>query len=524
MKRIADLYVRVSTDEQADKGYSQRDQDERLRKYCEHNDIVVRSVIYEDHSAKNFNRPEWKRMLQNYKKTKVNPDLILFTKWDRFSRNTSDAFQMIDILERLNIEVRAIEQPLDLSIPESKTILAVYLSIPEVENVRRALNTIYGMRRAMKEGRYMGVAPVGYSNKITENGKKYIAIKEIEGDLLRQAFEEIAEGIYTTEEIRRKYNRKGLKCSSAHFYHIIRNPLYYGVIYVPAFKAEQAMLVKGQHEAIITEALFKKVQVVIEARNNRPKKKNGVQIMSNPLFPLRGFLECPHCGLTLTASSSRGSKGNYYNYYHCQSECGKRYKAEVVNDLFVAELRNKYTLPINLAEITIKVIGDVYKKQGSDSSVEKGKIVKIIDEQNKRVSKARDLLLAGDLEPDDYKIIKTESETKIRTLEEELLLLNEEREDISKYLKKCSYLLTNLSEIYLNSEIEVKRKIIGSMFPQKISFDGMNYRTPKINEALSVISLINKQLSVNKKKDVVDNQQHPCQVAGSRIELPTSGL
>ena len=31
----ADLYIRVSTDEQADKGYSQRDQDDRLRKYCD---------------------------------------------------------------------------------------------------------------------------------------------------------------------------------------------------------------------------------------------------------------------------------------------------------------------------------------------------------------------------------------------------------------------------------------------------------------------------------------------------------
>lgn len=33
--RKADLYIRVSTDEQADKGYSQRDQEDRLRRYCE---------------------------------------------------------------------------------------------------------------------------------------------------------------------------------------------------------------------------------------------------------------------------------------------------------------------------------------------------------------------------------------------------------------------------------------------------------------------------------------------------------
>jgi site-specific DNA recombinase len=48
MRKIADLYVRVSTDEQADRGYSQRNQEEMLRKYCDINAVEVRHVIYED--------------------------------------------------------------------------------------------------------------------------------------------------------------------------------------------------------------------------------------------------------------------------------------------------------------------------------------------------------------------------------------------------------------------------------------------------------------------------------------------
>lgn len=52
--KIADLYIRVSTDEQADKGYSQRDQHERLEKYCQQNEITIGQVIFEDHSAKKF--------------------------------------------------------------------------------------------------------------------------------------------------------------------------------------------------------------------------------------------------------------------------------------------------------------------------------------------------------------------------------------------------------------------------------------------------------------------------------------
>ncbi len=75
--KIADLYIRVSTDEQADKGYSQRDQEERLKKYCEINSIQVRKVIFEDHSAKTFNRPEWVKLLIDVKKYKGKSDLIL---------------------------------------------------------------------------------------------------------------------------------------------------------------------------------------------------------------------------------------------------------------------------------------------------------------------------------------------------------------------------------------------------------------------------------------------------------------
>lgn len=136
--KIADLYIRVSTDEQADKGYSQRNQEDVLLKYCEINNIKVRKVLFEDHSAKTFERPEWKNLLIELKKHKGKTDLVLFTKWDRFSRNASDAYQMISTLRKMGVEPQAIEQPLDMNVPENKMMLAVYLTTPEIENDRRA--------------------------------------------------------------------------------------------------------------------------------------------------------------------------------------------------------------------------------------------------------------------------------------------------------------------------------------------------------------------------------------------------
>jgi site-specific DNA recombinase len=130
--KIADLYFRVSTDEQAEKGYSQRNQEEILRKYCEINAIQIRKLIFEDHSAKTFDRPKWNDLLLDLRKSRGKSDIILFTKWDRFSRNAGDAYQMINTLRKLGIEPQAVEQPLDLSIPENKMMLAFYLAAHEV--------------------------------------------------------------------------------------------------------------------------------------------------------------------------------------------------------------------------------------------------------------------------------------------------------------------------------------------------------------------------------------------------------
>lgn len=331
--KTADLYIRVSTDEQADKGYSQRDQEERLKKYCSQNNIAIGQVLFEDHSAKTFNRPAWIKLLEDLKKKNNKTNLVLFTKWDRFSRNAGDAYQMISILTKLGIEPQAVEQPLDLSIPENKMMLAIYLAAPEVENDRRALNTFYGMRRARKEGRLMGRAPYGYMNRSKEDGRKYIAVKEPEASALKWAFNEIAKGVLAADQVRQELNKntRNRQIGKSNFHIMIRNPLYCGKIFIPKHKDEEAHFVKGQHEAIIDEKLFNAVQQILDG--NRKIKRPNSKVLSDENLPLRGFLICPKCRRNLTGSASTGRNGKYY-YYHCIASCGFRQKAEHTNEIF----------------------------------------------------------------------------------------------------------------------------------------------------------------------------------------------
>jgi len=513
--KIADLYIRVSTDEQADRGYSQRDQDERLRKYCEINSIQVRKVVYEDHSAKTFNRPAWTKLLADLRKHRGHSDLILFTKWDRFSRNAGDAYQMISTLRRLGVEPQAVEQPLDLSIPENKMMLAFYLAAPEVENDRRALNTFHGMRRAKKEGRWMGTAPIGYINRITESGKKYIAPKDIQGDVMCWAFNELAIGKFNTEQVWKMAKEKGLMCSKNNFWVAIRNPVYCGRIFIPKFKDEESFMVQGQHEPLISEAMFYRVQDVLDGR----KKAMRPKIAVDDNLPLRGFLICPNCGRMLTGSASKG-RTQHYHYYHCSSECGIRYKAQEPNVKIVDEIR-KYVHPLPRLQLFKEVIVSVYKAKTHAQHNEVQQLKIQLEEANKRLSKARELLLCGDIEADDYRTIKAESEERINRLEARLTTSVIDTINIEPIWDKAISSISQLDVLYENGTVTQKRKIIGSMFPEKLTFDGFQYRTTRINEALNLILLINSKIQSKKNGTNPSFLDLSHQVTPARLEPAT---
>ncbi|MBF4473423.1 recombinase family protein [Flavobacterium sp. HJJ] len=518
MKKIADLYVRVSTDEQADRGYSQRNQEEVLRKYCQINDITIRDVIYEDHSAKTFIRPQWNKLLEKLRKNKNKTDLVLFTKWDRFSRNAGDAYQMINILRKLGVEPQGIEQPLDLSIPENKMMLAFYLAAPEVENDRRALNTFHGMRRARKEGRYMGLAPAGYINRIREDGAKYIAFDEPEASIIKWAFVELAKGVFNTEQIFFKAKKKGLKCSRNNFWRLIRNPVYCGKITVPKYKDEEAKYVTGQHKALITETLFNEVQEVLDGRgrNFRPK------IVTKEPFPLRGFFMCPECNKILTGSISKG-RNNYYAYYHCSAGCRFRINADSANTVFMDNL--KMYIPIaEIGNVYKNLIIEAYKESDKVNIDYKIKLVEEINDYKKRIAYIRDLLSKQQIDVLDYSEMNSNYKNETLKLEQKLSNISESSQDVKDLLSKGVLRLLELNQCYKDGGWIGCRELIGSIFPENFTIVKNTFRTARVNEVLELIYMINRALFENKNGIKKDLSSLSRQVAGTGLEPVTFGL
>ena len=496
MKKInCILYIRVSTDEQAEKGYSQRHQEEILSKYALMKEYNIIAVFKEDHSAKSFIRPEFNKILGLLKKKNHDINLLLFTKWDRFSRNAGDAYAMINKLNKLGVEPQGIEQPLDLSVPENKMMLAFYLATPEVENDRRSLNVIVGMRRAKKEGRYVGSAPKGYSNKRDEQDRAIIVPNE-KAEHIKKAFEWVATGLYSNIEVKNMLQAKfDHYMSKSHFHTLVRNPIYIGYVPIKAYKDEKANIVKGIHEPLISEELFWKVQELLDKKS---KKLPPKQAKIREDFPLRAILECRKCGGSITGSKSKGN-GGYYSYYHCQHKCKERYKTTSANEAF-EKLLNSFKFKGEVIDAYLEILTSELRAQERTGNSRISQIDKEISQYNERISKALQLMLDGDITPNDYKTIKTNYEEKITELSRKKILCSSSEKTIIQQLEFGLGTLKNLTNYYKSVDINTKQCIISSIFAKKIIFEENQYRTPIFNEVINLILRDDRGLGKKNKK------------------------
>lgn len=469
MKNVI-IYTRVSTDEQADKGYSLLYQEERLRQYCSIQKINIVKHYKEDHSAKTFERPEFKKLKEFVLSNKQLIDGILFVKWDRFSRNTEESYRMIRYFSKMGIIVQAVEQPIDVSIPEQKILLAFYLAYPEIENDRRALNTRQGMIKAMKDGRWVSNAPIGYKNDRDLDNKPILILNE-KAVLIREMFAKMATGSYSQEDIRREYYTKGIKIGKSHINRLFANPVYIGKIKIPKFQDEDERLIDGLFEPIIEEELFYKVQDILHSSRKRgkalkPKDEN---------LPLRHHLKCPNCSRNLTGSRSKGNGGKYY-YYHCQRGCKTRYSSKLAHSDFNLFLRSINMKP-EVAKLYRMILNDVFEKSGKNRIVELSRIEKKIEEQSNRLTQVDGMLLDGKIDETAHKRMIKNINDNIIELSSEKLQFSGNDQDISIYIQFGFHILENINRFYFEAELEVKEKILSSIFPNRLIYENGKYRT-----------------------------------------------
>jgi hypothetical protein len=227
-------------------------------------------------------------------------------------------------------------------------------------------------------------------------------------------------------------------------------------------------------------------------------------------LPLRGFLLCPKCGYKLTGSASKGYSKRYY-YYHCFAKCKVRYSAKKVNDAFLLELEN-YTLDPRAYELYNMIISQVYNSISGGEKDESSKLKLKIEDLNKKMIRARDKMLDDVILDFEYRKIKIECEKSITILEGKLLEISKGNLNLSPIIAKATGMLANLLKTYLNADSDGKRRLISSMYPENLTFDGTSHRTVRINEAMRVLSSLKGVLEGKKKGQIKQNFDLPTMV------------
>lgn len=469
-KKRAVIYCRVSTKEQVEEGNSLVTQEKNCREYAQKNGYeIVEIFIEEGESAKTADRTELKKLMGfcAVKKNKITA--VISYKIDRISRNTDDYSQIRIFLKRYGVEIKSTTEFFEDN-PAGRFMENIIANVAQFDNDVRAERSIGGMRDAVREGRYVWMAPFGYSN-IKVNGKATIAPNKL-APIVKKAFEEVALNRYPADEIRKKLiaqgfvNPSGSPISRSHFYHILKHELYQG--WISKFGERH----KGDFEPIVSEELFNQVQHVLSGKHIKYKH----YLKESPDFPLKRFITHPS-GKMLTGCWSQGRKKKYpYYLMHGQN-------INIGKDTLEAAFKNwlnRFKIDITHFEKLQGLVKTHLEKGVNDKKVEVERLQKKVSEL-----KAKQYLL---IEKNMEGIISNElCKEKIAQIDTELYQINKCISDLpnttinhTKLLSVIRSTLNNPGEVWGKAEIKSKIKLQWFYFPHGLEFDGTQSRTTKI--------------------------------------------
>ena len=317
MKKRVFIYVRVSTTEQAEEGYSLGEQEARLRKLCEANDwILVKVYTDGGFSGGNTDRPALQEMIKALEKGEA--DMVLVDKLDRLSRSQYDTLYLIrKVFEPNNIAFVSRAESFDTSTPFGRAMVGILAVFAELERERIKERMSEGREGRAKEGKWRGsTAPTGYDyNKVTG----YLEVNKYEAEQVKLVFEmfNARTPVYT---IMNRMNSKGYRAKNAEWKEskikgIVASRIYLGEM---KYKGEW---IQGGHPAIISEETWERSQVILKERDKENDKYRAGRRYASPLASL---VRCGHCGAKYhNKPIGRKDKNGYFRrYYMCYSRAG----------------------------------------------------------------------------------------------------------------------------------------------------------------------------------------------------------
>lgn len=312
--QYAVIYCRVSTDEQAEQGYSLDAQEKLCRDFARRNEYEVRAVYRDEgRSGTTLDRPALQDLLARCQQEQ-SIKAVIIQETDRLARNTQDHLAIRAILRKAEVKLISVAQPMLDDSPEGKMVDTILASVNQFQSDINSRKTKKGLQQKFEEGWWPGWAPLGYLNvpvggdDAGRSARKIVVKDPDRWQLLREGFGLYLTGSYSGDALndilfaRGLTGKGGKQISHSLMDNILRNPFYAGQM------RWRKQVRPGNHEPMITLAEHERVLSIMNEHNHNACRQRKHQ------FLLRGFLFCQQCGQRYTAET-HPKKGKAY--YHC---------------------------------------------------------------------------------------------------------------------------------------------------------------------------------------------------------------
>lgn len=156
-------YVRVSTEEQAEEGFSLAAQRRSIAAFCEAKDWqLVHIYADEGISGKDVrNRPALQTMLvaaQNHE-----CDVVVVARLDRLSRTTTQLLALVHSSFTSNdVRLVSVSEGIDPTTPAGQFVMTILAGLAQMEREQIGERTRAGMHEARRQGKHIGKCPFGW--------------------------------------------------------------------------------------------------------------------------------------------------------------------------------------------------------------------------------------------------------------------------------------------------------------------------------------------------------------------------
>lgn len=409
-RKIAGVYIRVSTEDQAREGFSLGEQEEKLLQLCNFKDLEVYKV-YKDAgiSAKDMeHRPQFQEMLQDMKEGKIN--YIVAYKLDRITRSVRDLEELISVLEQYNCFLLCDRDDVNTSTANGRFFVRMLTVLSQLEIEIVSERTKFGLNGAIKSGHIPGQRPFGYTKSedkkmIIDNATRPYVEKIFDMYLEGKSFQQIA-NYFKENNI---YPKK--KWRDTTIQKIIDNKIYMGDYeqYKRIGKQENLEPITYMNvvEPIISRAKWEECQ--------KQKERNQRTYTRDRIYTFFQRLKCPSCGRIMKCKGSGGIKRRYM-YYTCE-HCHINFNENHVEQLLESFIYDLLEYDMAVKKFFMPVLED---KTNSVDTITIDKEIRGLEKQRERIKQAyiKGIVEMEDFEA-DYKLI----EDKLANLESKKLEL-----------------------------------------------------------------------------------------------------